>query len=145
MNAALSCHPERSAPCAFRIDAIRRLESQFAAQRSSAGTRRRTHRKARRVLQASSELADRELCLVNLRVSLAAFDRYLRKIEMLYAELDERNAKIAAQFAEQEEIENARAAASAVAAQAGESRPAIENATKVKDFQPSGNAEKFIS
>ena len=50
-----------------------------------------------------AELTDRELYLVNLRVSLAAFEqRYLHKVGTLYAELDEWNAKIAAQFAEQE-------------------------------------------
>ena len=64
---------------------------------------------------------------------------------MLYAELDKWNAKIAAQFAKQEGTENARAAASTAAVQAAESGAAIESATKVKGFQPSGTLKKFIS
>ena len=44
------------------------------------------------------ELADRELFLANLRAELAAFDgRYLREVGVLYAELDEWNARLAAE------------------------------------------------
>jgi hypothetical protein len=69
-----------------------------------------------------AELAERELDLVNLRASLAAFeDKYLRQVGTLYAELDDWNAKIAAQLADEEGTENACAAASAAAAQAAES------------------------
>jgi hypothetical protein len=46
------------------------------------------------ILQA--ELTDRELSLANLRAELAAFEgRYLREVGVLYAELDDWNAKIA--------------------------------------------------
>jgi len=41
-------------------------------------------------------LAERELELVHLRSQLAGFEgRYLRQVGALYAELDERNARIA--------------------------------------------------
>jgi hypothetical protein len=51
------------------------------------------------ILQA--ELTDRELFLESLRAELAAFEgRYLREVGVLYAELDEWNAKIAELTAE---------------------------------------------
>ena len=51
------------------------------------------------ILQA--ELADRELFLANQRAELAAFEgRYLREVGVLYAELDDWNAKIAELTAE---------------------------------------------
>ena len=43
-----------------------------------------------------TELTDRELFLESLRAELGAFEgRYLREVGVLYAELDEWNAKIA--------------------------------------------------
>jgi hypothetical protein len=86
-----------------------------------------------------TELADRELYLVNLRASIAAFEgKYLRQVGTLYAELDEWNAKIAVQLADREGTESARAAASAAAAQAAESQEAVHGeAAKAKDFESS--------
>jgi hypothetical protein len=45
-------------------------------------------------------LADRELCLINLRMELSLFEgRYLREIGILYAELDDITARIAERIA----------------------------------------------
>ena len=75
------------------------------------------------ILQA--ELTDRELSLANLRAELAAFEgRYLREVGVLYAELDDWNAKIAEFAADAAGTEQARAAASEARAQAEESHVA---------------------
>jgi hypothetical protein len=86
-----------------------------------------------------AELADRELYLFNLRLSIAAFEgKYLRQVGVLYAELDRWNAKIAAQRAVEEGTESAQAAASTAASQADESYAAVHGeAAQAKDFQPS--------
>jgi hypothetical protein len=92
-----------------------------------------------------AELADRELCLVNLRTSIAAFQgTYLRQVGTLYAELDEWNAKIAAQTAHKERTENARSAAASANAQAAESHAAVHGeAANAKDFEPSPELKSF--
>jgi hypothetical protein len=52
--------------------------------------------KRRELAGLLSELVERELSLANLKADLAAFEgQYLREIGVLYAELDEWNAKIA--------------------------------------------------
>ncbi|MGH9605521.1 MAG: hypothetical protein ACRD3N_07455 [Terracidiphilus sp.] len=89
------------------------------------------------VLQA--ELTDREVLLANLRAELAAFEgRYLREVGVLYAELDDWNAKIAEFAAKAEGTEEARAAASEARTQAEESYAAAHgDAAKAEDFSPS--------
>src|SRR5450755_150958 len=53
-------------------------------------------RKQNELAQLEGELADRELELAGLRSELAAFEGlYLRTVGVLYAELDDLNAKIA--------------------------------------------------
>src|SRR5271165_5432836 len=72
-----------------------------------------------------NQLAERELFLANLRAELAAFEgRYLREVGVLYAELDDWNARIAESVAEQEGTEEARAAATQARSQAEESHAA---------------------
>src|ERR1039458_5411274 len=72
------------------------------------------------ILQA--ELTDRELSLANLRTELAAFEgRYLREVGVLYAELDDWNAKIAELVAAADGSEEAKSAAAEARGQADES------------------------
>jgi len=89
------------------------------------------------LLQA--DLADRELYLTNLRVELSAFERrYLRQVGVLYAELDEWNAKIAELVAKDERTEEARSAATQARTQAAESHSAVQgDAAEASDFTPS--------
>jgi len=96
------------------------------------------------ILQA--ELTDRELSLANLRSELAAFEgRYLREVGVLYAELDDWNAKIAELAAEAAGTEQARTAASEARAQADESYAAAHgDASKAEDFTPSPELKKLF-
>jgi hypothetical protein len=89
------------------------------------------------LLQA--ELAERELFLMNLRAELFAFEgQYLRQVGTLYAELDEWNAKIAEQLAEEEDTEESRSAATQARMHAEESDSAVHGeAAKVRTFTPS--------
>ncbi len=86
-----------------------------------------------------SELADRELFLTNLRAELAAFEgRYLRQVGILYAELDEWNAKVAELAAKDDGTEQAQTAAAEARAQADESDSAVHGeAAKAQEFIPS--------
>ena len=86
-----------------------------------------------------NQLAERELFLANLRAELAAFEgRYLREVGVLYAELDDWNAKIAESVAQQEGTEEARAAATQARSQAEESHAAAHGeAAEPGEFSPS--------
>jgi len=94
------------------------------------------------LLQA--DLADRELYLTNLRVELSAFERrYLRQVGILYAELDEWNAKIAELVADDERTKEARSAATQARTQAAESHSAVHSeAAEAKDFAPSAELRR---
>jgi hypothetical protein len=96
------------------------------------------------ILQA--ELADRELFLANLRAELAAFEgRYLREVGVLYAELDDWNAKIAELAAQTAGTEQARTAAAEARARAEESHAAAHSgAAKTTDFLPSPELKKLF-
>lgn len=85
-----------------------------------------------------SQLADRELHLTNLRAELKAFEaRYLRQVGVLYAELDEWNAKIAELVAEDERTKEAQSAATEARTQAAESHSAVHGrAAEARDFTP---------
>ena len=101
--------------------------------------------KRRELALLLSDLADRELFLANLRMELASFEgRYLREVGVLYAELDNWNAKLAELAAEVAGTEQARAAAAAARAQADESYAASHgDAAKVPDFHPSPELKKL--
>ena len=96
------------------------------------------------ILQA--ELMDRELFLANLRAELAAFEgRYLREVGVLYAELDDWNAKIAELAAEADGTEGAKSAAAEARAQAEESYAAAHGeAAKAAEFSPSPELKKLF-
>ena len=85
------------------------------------------------------QLADRELYLTNLRSERSAFEgRYLRTVGVLYAELDEWNAKIAELVETDEATEEARSAAAQARTQADESRSAVDGAAaKARGFTAS--------
>ena len=95
------------------------------------------------LLQA--DLADRELYLTNLRVEISAFERrYLRQVGVLYAELDEWNAKIAELVAEDERTKEARFAATQARSQAEESHATVHGeAAKERDFTPSAELKSM--
>jgi len=82
------------------------------------------------------QLADRELHLANLRAELSAFaGQYLRQVGVLYAELDEWNAKLAELVADETRTAEARSAATQARAQAAESRAASRgDAAQAKEF-----------
>ncbi len=85
------------------------------------------------------QLAERELCLANRRAELTAFEgRHLQQVGVLYAELDDWNAKIAELVAEESRTDEARSAATQARAQAAESRAASHSeAAESKEFAPS--------
>lgn len=92
-----------------------------------------------------TELAERELYLANLRADLSAFEgRYLREVGVLYAELDDWNARIAKLVAEEEGTVEARAAATKARAQAEESYSAAHGeAARAIEFTPSPELKKL--
>jgi hypothetical protein len=96
------------------------------------------------ILQA--ELTERELSAANLRAELGAFEgRYLREVGLLYAELDDWNARIAELVAEATGTEQAKSAATDARARAEESRAAAnEEAAKATDFSPSPELKKLF-
>jgi hypothetical protein len=96
-------------------------------------------KKREELAQLQVQLADRELYVANLRAELAAFEgKYLRQVGVLYAELDEWNAKLAELLAEESRTEEARSAASKARAQATESRAASHGeAAEAKEFATS--------
>ena len=95
------------------------------------------------LLQA--KLADRELFLTNLRTELSAFEGlYLRQVGVLYAELDEWNARAAELRAEEECTEGARSAATHARTQAEESHAAVHGeAAEPKEFTPSSELKSL--
>ena len=96
------------------------------------------------ILQA--ELTERELSAANLRAELGAFEgRYLREVGLLYAELDDWNARIAELVAEATGTEQAKSAATDARTRAEESRAAAhEEAARATDFSPSPELKKLF-
>lgn len=77
-----------------------------------------------------TQLAERELYLANLRAELTGFEgRYLRSVGILYAELDDWNAKIAELLAEREQTHETRSAATQARTQAEDSRAVAHGIT----------------
>ena len=88
------------------------------------------------------QLAERELHLANLRAELAAFEgRYLRQVGLLYAELDDWNAKLAELVADESGTEEAYSTATQARTRAAESRSssssAIPHTTVMRESQRS--------
>lgn len=85
------------------------------------------------------QLAEQELFLANLKAELAAFEaKYLRQVGVLYAELDDWNAKLAELTAQEKGTKEARSAATQARAQATESHAtAHSGAAEAKEFFPS--------
>src|ERR1017187_6578054 len=92
-----------------------------------------------------ADLTDRELYLANLRAELSAFEgRYLREVGVLYAELDDWNARIAKLVAEEEGTVEARAAATKARVQAEASYSAAHGeAARATEFTPSPELKKL--
>ena len=86
-----------------------------------------------------AELADRELALASLKAELAAFEGdYLRRVGVLYAELDEWNARLAELRAERTDTPEAKEEAAEARSQAKESySTAHGEAADVQPFVPS--------
>jgi hypothetical protein len=92
-----------------------------------------------------TELAERELCMANLRAELSAFEgRYLLEVGVLYAELDDWNARIAQLKAQDEDTVEARSAATRARKQAEESYSAAHGeAARAIEFTPSPELKKL--
>ncbi len=95
--------------------------------------------KREELLRLEAELADRELALANLKAELAAFEGlYLRRVGVLYAELDEWNARLAELRAQQDGTPEAKSEAAEARSQAQESYSAAHGeAAEVQPFTPS--------
>lgn len=96
-----------------------------------------------------SQLADQELLLASLKAELAAFEGlYLRRVGVLYAELDEWNARLAELRAQQASTPEAQAAAAEAhtqaRAQADEAYSAAHGqVAEVQPFTPSPDLKKL--
>jgi hypothetical protein len=120
------------------------MNSDLVRHRSPAEQELAKRRQELAILQA--ELTDRELLLESLLAELAAFEgRYLREVGVLYAELDEWNAKIAELTAEGVGTEQAQSAAAEARARAEESFAAAHgDAAKAALFSPSPELKKLF-
>ena len=103
-------------------------------------------RKREELTSIRSALAERELELADLRALLKGFEgRYLRQVGVLYAELDEWEAKIA-------EIEASLKPSATASQRAQETRKRAEEtheathgeASKARDFQPSADLKSLF-
>jgi len=96
--------------------------------------------------QLEAQLADEELALASLKAELAAFEGvYLRRIGVLYSELDDWNARLAELRAERAATPEARSEAAQARAQANESYSAAHGeAAEVQPFAPSPDLKKLF-
>ncbi len=96
-------------------------------------------RKRRELASVRAALAERELELADLRAQLKSFEgRYLRQVGVLYAELDEWEAKIAEIEAKLNPSATANQRAQETRKRAEETHEATHGeASKARDFQPS--------
>lgn len=94
--------------------------------------------KRKELASLRAQLAEQELFLATARAEIAAFEaRYLRTVGVLYAELDEWNARIAEIIAERESSEQTRSAATQARAQAQESYSAVHGeAAQLEEYAP---------
>jgi hypothetical protein len=96
--------------------------------------------------QLEAQLADEELALASLKAELAAFEGvYLRRIGVLYSELDDWNARLAELRAESAATPEAHSEAAQARAQANESYSAAHGeAAEVQPFAPSLDLKKLF-
>ena len=101
--------------------------------------------KREELARLEAQLADQELVLASLKAELAAFEGlYLRRVGVLYAELDEWNALLAELRAEQAGTPEAKAEASEARAQAEEAYSAAHGeAAEVQPFSPTADLRKL--
>ena len=119
----------------MKTDLVRRLtpeEEELAAKREE-------------LARLESQLADQELLLASLKAELAAFEGlYLRRVGVLYAELDEWNALLAELRAEQAGTPEAKAEAEEARTQAEQAYSAAHGeAANVQPFTPSPDLKKL--
>jgi hypothetical protein len=109
----------------MKTELVRRLtpeEEELAAKRDE-------------LAQLEAQLADEELALASLKAELAAFEGvYLRRIGVLYSELDDWNARLAELRAERAATPEARSEAATARAQAEESYSAAHS--EASEVQP---------
>ena len=119
----------------MKTDLVRRLspeEEELAAKREE-------------LARLEAQLADQELFLASLKAELAAFEGlYLRRVGVLYAELDEWNARLAELRAEDVGTSEAKAEAAEARAKAEEAYSAAHGeAAGVQPFAPSADLKKL--
>jgi predicted translin family RNA/ssDNA-binding protein len=119
----------------MKTELVRRLtpeEEELAAKREE-------------LARLEAQLADQELLLASLKAELAAFEGlYLRRVGVLYAELDEWNARLAELRAEQTGTPEAKAEATEARTQAEEAYSAAHGeAAEVQPFTPSPELKKL--
>ena len=103
-------------------------------------------RKREELASVRAALAERELELADLRALLKSFEgRYLRQVGVLYAELDEWEAKIAEIEASLKPSATASRRAQQTRKRAEETHEATHGeASKAKDFQPSADLKSLF-
>jgi predicted translin family RNA/ssDNA-binding protein len=119
----------------MKLELVRRLtpeEEELAVKREE-------------LARLEAQLADQELLLASLKAELAAFEGlYLRRVGVLYAELDEWNALLAELRAEQAGTPEAKAEADEARTQAEEAYSAAHGeAANVQPFTPSPDLKKL--
>jgi hypothetical protein len=104
------------------------------------------HRKREELAAIRSALAERELKLADFRSQLAVFQgRYMRQVGVLYAELDDWQARIAELQAKLDGSESARERAAQARDQARTTHEAAHGeASKAPDFQPSADLKALF-
>lgn len=103
-------------------------------------------RKREELAGVRATLAERELELADLRAHLTSFEgRYLRQVGVLYAELDDWEAKIAELEAKLRPSANASRRAQETRKRADETHEATHGeASKARDFQPSADLKTLF-
>jgi hypothetical protein len=104
------------------------------------------HRKREELTGVRGALADRELELADLRAQLKSFEgRYLRQVGVLYAELDNWEAKIAEIEASLKPSATANQRVQEIRKRADETHESTHGeASKARDFQPSADLKSLF-
>ena len=132
---AVKLPPAEVSGISMKLELVRRLtpeEEELAVKREE-------------LARLEAQLADQELLLASLKAELAAFEGlYLRRVGVLYAELDEWNALLAELRAEQAGTPEAKAEADEARTQAEEAYSAAHGeAANVQPFTPSPDLKKL--